>query len=301
MLPQFDMNDYTNSPTLFYPPSQQPFFQTSEPTLQSPSAQWAPVDSTYVASSKRPTLHTTKSRKRSRDEADLFSDEDAVASDPASMEVIQEPVYGEGMTLIDPQSGRAIGADSQTGTWYEENLELERRAAEEAAASLAQDKLDAQGRPSKTIRFDSPAPMPSDAATPAQPLATTATPEIDAVSMQLGIGWKGIDSDPDMQVAARGWAKYIENHYPLLAGVEIVCKSKGMDAFLVKVMQPQEGYWLFKDDLSEGKLVASSFENCLNNLRAQPMLFEGSHSICAAASPSPVMASSPGTLEVEMA
>jgi hypothetical protein len=296
------MSDYTGSSTLFYPRPQQPSFD-SEHTFQSPTAQWAPVNSSYFASSSRPALSAKPSRKRSRDDADLHEEYAAPShQDVASMEVVQEPVYGEGMTLIEPDSGRAVGADSQTGTWYEENLEAERKAAEEAAASLERDRLEAQGRPSKSIRFESPTLNASESMTAAsQPLASTAAPAIDAASMTLGIGWKTIDGDADMQCAARGWAKYIENHYPLLAGVEVVCKSEGLEAFLVKVMQPQESYWLFKEDLNEGKLVAFSFEKCVSNLRAQPMVFEGTDSICAAASPAPFSAPSPGSVKINMA
>ena len=42
-----------------------------------------------------------------------------------------------------------------------------------------------------------------------------ATLAVDDYTLALGIGWTKIASeDPDTQAAARGWVKYIENHYP---------------------------------------------------------------------------------------
>lgn len=205
------------------------------------------------------------------------------------MEVIEEPVMGEGMTLIDPSTGRSLAAESQTGTWYEDHLEEERRAAAEAAAAMEQEKLEALGRPSKTVRLDSPAPGIGSVDTPLaamqQPLAGTETPAIDSASIMLGIGWKEVASDANMAQAARGWARFIENHYPMLGGVEILCKSDGHEVFLARATQPQDSYWLFKEDLTEGKLVATTQEACVQNLRAVPMVFENDTVLKAASTP----------------
>jgi hypothetical protein len=244
-----------------------------------------------AAEAARPSLTANPSRKRSREE---FDDLDPASLQGvydngtlANMEVIEEPIMGEGMTLIDPQTGRASAAESQTGTWYENQLEEERRAAADAAAALEQEQLDAQGRPSKTVRLDSPAPGSALVDSPTnivqQPLAATPAPAIDSASMMLGIGWKEVASDADMEQAARGWARYIENHYPMLGGVEMLCKSDGHEVFLAKATAPQESYWLFKDDLTEGKLVATSQEQCIANLRAVPMAFENDTVLSATA------------------
>ncbi|MCJ1441405.1 MAG: hypothetical protein MMC23_001891 [Stictis urceolatum] len=290
-------SDYANSPTLFYPAHQLPFYPQDH-IIQSPASQWTPasavsVSSSYVAPSTGSQPKATRSRKRSRDDFDDSQESDASSSDPTSMEVIEEPVYGEGMTLITPSTGRSLTAESQTGTWYEENLEIERRAAEEAARSLEQDKLDAQERPSKTVRLDSPAAMTPE---PQAPLAATPAPVIGEAARVLGIGWKAVSDDEILQCAARGWAKFIENHYPQLGGVEVVCKSEGLDAFLVTIRSPCEGWWLFKDDLSEGRLVASHFDACRANLTQQPMSFEGTESLFAVQSPKATPASAGETV-----
>jgi hypothetical protein len=70
--------------------------------------------------------------------------------------------------------------------------------------------------------------------------------------LALGIGWSTISDDASMQSAARGWARYLENHYRHIHGAEILLKSEGLDAYLVGY---QEGYYLFREDLLEGQLV----------------------------------------------
>ena len=297
MQPHFaDMsNDYSNSPTIFYPPAPQHHFGPfNHQAFQTPLSQWAPPASSSVAPAPptRPQLRTNPSRKRSRDEFDDEEDLPNAATDAAlaEMEVVDEPVYGEGMTLIDPKTGRVLSAGSQTGTWYEEQLEEERKAAAQAAEELAraaeEAREEARGRPTKSVRLDSPAPFSqSDAPSSTTSFVAAPAPAIDAASLMLGIGWKTIPDDDDLKCAARGWARYIENHYPTLGGVEIMLKSDGNEAFLVRVLQPYESWWLFKEDLTEGKLVARNWEACVANLRASPMVFESQDSLCAVRTP----------------
>ena len=118
--------------------------------------------------------------------------------------------------------------------------------------------------------------------------ANTAPPTIDVASLMLGVGWKvvGQEDDADMACAVRGWARYIENHYPL-AGVEIMLKSQGQETFVVRAAEPAEGWWLFKEDLSEGRLISASWEGCLAGLRAVPTIFEGAETISAMRTPPP--------------
>ena len=75
---------------------------------------------------------------------------------------------------------------------------------------------------------------------------------VDDYTLALGICWTKIASeDPDTQAAARGWVKYIENHYPrYVHGAEILPRSKGLNAYLVGC---HEGFFLFSDDLLEGR------------------------------------------------
>ena len=110
------------------------------------------------------------------------------------------------------------------------------------------------------------------------PVSGVSEPTVDHFTHLLGVGWARISDDKDVQAAARGWSRYIENHYPL-SMVRIVLRSKGLEANLAET---GNGYFLFKDDLSEGQLVGSDWETCLANLQRRPIAFQGSETLKAA-------------------
>lgn len=191
------------------------------------------------------------------------------------------------MTLLNAQ-GQYVAPESQTGTWYEE------RAAEQQ--QLQQEEPEFRPKmPSsrKSVRL-SQASVPtmlsannpfSSASVPASPPKTASHPLVDAATLALGIGWSKMSEDPDIQAAARGWARYLENHYARhIHGAEILLKSEGLNAYLVGC---QEGYYLFREDLLEGQLVGRSWEAALINLRAGPMQFEGEETLKAERTPGP--------------
>lgn len=106
-------------------------------------------------------------------------------------------------------------------------------------------------------------------------------PTIDDFTMHLGVGWSRISSDEDMQAAARGWAKYIENHFQI-SKPRILLQSKGLSSYLIEA---SEGWFLFAEDLSEGKLVATSLDRTFENLRTSPPIFDGGQLLVASADP----------------
>lgn len=114
-------------------------------------------------------------------------------------------------------------------------------------------------------------------------------PVIDSATLALGVGWSTLAATPTMDAAARGWARYIEEYYPLQS-VRIVWHYRGGPAYLVSAStcevrgQPGvAGYYLFDDNLGEGKLVAKSFEKTIDNLRKAPIVFDGQTTLCAGA------------------
>ena len=236
------------------------------------STSWTPADSMTP-------LSTNPSRKRSRDETDFTSGHDGSyfpsqqSNTPAP--IPEEPLYGEGMVLLNPSTGLSISAESQTGTWCEEKVEIKTKSV-----------LSMGSRPEmltsrKSVRLDPaapPPPQPDDIAAalaPESPLKSSMSqPTIDDFTLALGIGWTRLSSeDPDVQAAARGWARYLENHYSRhIHGAEVLLKSEGLNAYLVG---SQEGYYLFSEDLLEGRLVGRDWVSCLNNLRIHPIAFEG--------------------------
>ena len=262
-----------------------PFPHPSPPTFASHSTSWTPVDAMTPIS-------TNPSRKRSRDETAFEAE--SISSYFPSQQVNtpapipeEEPVYGEGMTLLNPRTGMSISAESQTGTWYEEKVETQLHSP---VASEPDFRPRMPTR--KSVRLDSTAPLPRQddiaaAIAPSSPPKTLPDqPEVDDFTLALGIGWTKIASeDPDIQAAARGWVKYIENHYARhIHGAEILSKSKGLNAYLVGC---PEGFFLFSDSLLEGRMVAKDWETCIRNLRVHPVEYEGQEILKAASTPGP--------------
>lgn len=236
-------------------------------------------------------ISTNPSRKRSRDET-AFEHADADGSYFSSLvdqvntpaPIPEEPIYGEGMTLLN-SAGQHVSPESQTGTWYEEKVPEPQQEQTDFRPILPSSR--------KSVRL-SQASVPTllsnnnpfaSITVPASPPKTATHPLVDAATIALGIGWSKMSEDPDMQAAARGWARYLENHYARhIHGAEILLKSEGLNAYLVGC---QEGYYLFREDLLEGQLVARSWEATLDNLRAGPMQFEGCETLRAERTPGP--------------
>jgi len=215
-------------------------------------------------------------RKRSRDEAADNLQEDCFP--PLVQESEEDWEYGEGMTLIKP-NGFTIDASSQTGTWAEENAEISQLQAQTPPAiqdrpmlrSYKSQRLDLTATPviaeeislsNGTVIASSPPKMVSNG---------MEEPTIDAFTIYLGIGWSRISDGEDIQAAARGWAKFIENHYPV-SDVHIRLQSKGLASYLVEA---REGWFLFGEDLKEGRLVSTSLERTFENLKTTAPVFDG--------------------------
>jgi len=246
------------------------------------STSWTPSDG------MSPVL-TNPSRKRSRDETAFEAAEAENQYLPVHPPepIPEEPIYGEGMVLLDPHTGRALVAESQTGTWYEEKVEEEALAKQEAAAARPKMPVSRKSvrlsQSSIRTAFDQSNPSTN---APASPPKSTPTAEVDEATVALGIGWSKMSSeDPDLQAAARGWARYLEVHYSgHIHGAEILLKNSSMDAYLVGC---QEGFFLFAEDLLRGQLVGRTWDAALNNLRAQPVQFEGNEVLQAERTPGP--------------
>jgi len=248
------------------------------------------------------------SRKRSRDDADFEEAMNAAAVEPSALapapKPVEEPIYGEGMVLLNPRTGIAVSAESQTGTWYEEKVEESAAAALPVSSrSQAGMSSDVQGR--KSQRLDPTAPGLDDIALSSmQKRLQNATddsrsspshqePLVDDATRLLGISWQRINvsDDDDMAPAVRGWKKYIDNQYSnYLQNCLILMKSRALNAFLVAAQPVAQdfgtvanspAYFLFSDDLDQARLVGSTWETCVQNLQSSPILFEGAETLQA--------------------
>jgi hypothetical protein len=310
-MPSFE-RVYASSPVLAMPPQAahqfelgKPFLQHQAMSLSQPAAWPAQLVRTCLAAG----------RKRSRDEASVNLDppEKAVEA-PVVKEPEDEWIYGPGMTLIKKSTGYAADASSMSGTWVEERAAQEEERKAEAAL-LAQEQL-AQSRPSlrshKSQRLDMTTPAanniadksPSRRSSPTREAANPMTassdspaqPVVDDFTLHLGIGWSRISDDGHIQAAARGWARYIENHYPL-THAKILLESRGLQSYLVEAA---EGYFLFAENLRQGRLVSTTPEGALRNLKTSPPLFDGLHTMAASESLKALDAVPATTVSAEM-
>jgi hypothetical protein len=266
--------DYTcSSPMLVLPPQlppQPPF--SMDPN---PRPFHSPFPHDFNPSPPRPSA---AGRKRSRDQAAINLDDEYPAVQhppPAQLENEDEWEYGEGMTLIKPSgSGYIIPAGSQTGTWADEKTEKAETAVVPAperpiirsAKSL---RLDLTSTPAITEGVSSNGTLVTPVSAPST--NGNAEPMVDDFTRHLGIGWSLIGADEDIQAAARGWTRYINNHYPI-TDAKIRLQSKGLSSYLVEA---NEGYFLFGEDLKQGRLVSTSLDKTWVNLRGPVPVFEG--------------------------
>jgi hypothetical protein len=235
---------------------------------------------------------TGAGRKRSRDEAaDNLEEEYFAVQDPVkSAENEDEWVYGPGMTLIKPDKAYAMEAASQTGTWAEEQ---EQEREKEKAAQLAQQLADRPVlRAAKSLRLDMTAapigeesPSIGASSAPSPERSSYVEPTVDDFTRHLGIGWSSISSDPDIQAAARGWTRFIENHFPI-TNAKIRLQSRGLASYLVEA---DEGFFLFAEDLKKGQLVSRNLEKTWMNLSSPLPVFEGEMVMEAVATPRTVV------------
>ncbi|KAJ5266986.1 hypothetical protein N7478_009794 [Penicillium angulare] len=290
---QFPSQSILDSPNTFHG------FPTNTTSIFGANQAQQPISSSGFAAQPAAPI---PSRKRSRDEASFG---EALAAPPAPAPAVApapkvEPIYGEGMVLLNPQTGMAISAESQTGTWYEEKAESQATSAPIASSAPQSDAVDISR---KSQRLDVSAPGLDDIAyssiqtrldgpqadqhrTLTSGSTPPAEPLIDDATRLLGISWQRIDTDDDMAPAVRGWTKYIDNQYAAyLRDSQMLMKSRALNAYLVAAtplssMVP--AFYLFNEDLTQAQLVAFSWEACLHNLRNTPIMFEGALPIAAA-------------------
>ncbi|KZF25251.1 hypothetical protein L228DRAFT_265727 [Xylona heveae TC161] len=288
------MSYHSTSPVLLLRPQQPSSFHFSSSmtpsahsSFTSPSSfnSSSPFQSCARKSPKTlATLPNKPSRKRSRDEAlsptDAAEDASYFSHFPAPLPRKDLPLYGGAMTPLNPSSGFSSSAVS--ATWVEPNAEG--NAATPAAAQA--DSVSSTRR--KAQRLDITASRPEDVSDGAVGASNAPSsnggisdPAVDDFTRLLGVGWTRLSNDDGVQAAARGWARYIENHFPV-SNASIMLQSRGLGAYLVG---SQQGFYLFHEELADGQLVATAWDQTLANLQARPIVFEGSEVLKATRTP----------------
>jgi hypothetical protein len=231
----------------------------------------APSTSHLQLSGWAPAQSLTRGRKRSRDEAavnlDSSAQSDAPSKPPAGL-------FSNGAVL--PQASSSI-SPTAFGTTSTTQLPLGQTASDKQQEQHDRPLL----RSHKSQRLDQAAIVQQQsnsaisstgsAALPTSAPEAPSQPVVDDFTLHLGIGWRRISEDVDIQAAARGWARFIENHYPISC-TKICLESKGLQSYLVEAA---EGYFLFSENLREGRLVSPTVEGALRNLKGQTPVFEG--------------------------
>jgi hypothetical protein len=272
---------FSGSPVLTMSP--QHSLQTPRPRSNFARRAHSPKPSIPVAVVQRPTLSATAGRKRSRDEA-------AVNLEPEAPPLEDGWTYGPGMVLIKTGSSYTLDASSQSGTWVDQKLDDTLNPQSEVAnpRSHKSQRLvrDSSVSPHSTPVLESTFDLSTTAANASQ--SSDDGPIVDDITLQLGIGWRKISSDEHIQAAARGWARYIENHYPV-TNARIGAESSGLQSYLVEA---NEGIFLFDENLRQGRLVSQDAQRALQHLQCRPPTFDGEVTLCANESPRSVASDS---------
>ncbi|KAE8148123.1 hypothetical protein BDV25DRAFT_158953 [Aspergillus avenaceus] len=304
------LNSFSDGPAMVLSPPQEHVFlqfpRQSEPQSSFFGSSGASFGAKLAASG---SVAGKPSRKRSRDDAafEEVLNAPSVPSIPAPAPAkVEEPIYGEGMVLLNPRTGLALSAESQTGTWYEESLD-----GAAAAPSVSSQSGTSQAAGRKSQRLDPSAPKLDDIAVSSiQRMqdngkddnrrlldATNRSPNeplVDDATRLLGISWQRIAlDDSDMAAAVRGWKKYIDRQFSsFLVDCEILMKNRALNAYLVSARPVTpfgsantSAFYLFNDDLTQAQLVASTWEMCVHNLRSNPIIFEGAQILSASGRP----------------
>ena len=209
---------------------------------------------------------TARPRKRSHEEISPEDESMGVTLPPSRTPGISpQAIYSGEVPRIDPLTGTA---EPQTGSWFEKQLEkklqstVDVKAVQETDSEGDSPKRKVQRRDASSNADVTMAAHPSESSK-----ATTADPTIDQYTHLLGIGWTHVGEDSGLVAMVRGYSRYIENHYPL-TNPEIILRGKSLDSYLVKTDQ---GHYLFPENLTEGKLVATTWEETLVNLQSSPV------------------------------
>ncbi|KAG5933046.1 hypothetical protein E4U59_007107 [Claviceps monticola] len=205
--------------------------------------------------------------KRSRDEASINLEPDshtALAVDPPKVST-----HGIGKVVIHPANGHVVNASTQSCAPMQRSLH-DLQTHQTVSRNHKTQRLD---RTTHKAPLRSTVYQPASMSLP-ESVSSANTHDalvIDNFTVHLGIGWRSISGDEHIQAAARGWARFIENNYGL-AKVRICLESKGLQSYLIEA---SSGYFLFAEDLRQGRLVSPTAEGALNNLQLSPPIFEG--------------------------
>lgn len=265
------LNYYASSPTVVLQPQQPQGYFSPHQRAHSPSAMGkfrpkhpTPPSLNYLAA----VSNATAGRKRSIADVDDPEENQPTGSvaTPAPVKSRGEPVYGPGMTLIYPEDpGYSIAAESQSGTWYEDKIETEEKAA---ARPIAVSRKSQRISPSRDVTVPSLNDMETQIS---EAIIDDNGNTINTLITSLGVGWKNVMTNPNLRDQARAYARFIERHFDF-TDVVVMLEKESLNCYLVKAKQHGvQGYWLFSDTLKWCQLIGWSLERVVANLMSGPV------------------------------
>lgn len=210
-----------------------------------------------------------------------------------------DAIHGAGIPVINPLTS-VRQAEEMSGSWLVQKLEdsLKLTEEEQASGSDAENEMPEARRTKAPRRQRSPGTA-SEGSHGATGVLDEISPDvdIDPYMMSLGVSWCTVAHDADSTAAARGLSRYVERHYPL-SDVKFLAKNRRNETILAS----SNGCWyLFKEDLSKGRLVASySWESAVRRLNQNPIEYEGEEDLVASSEPDAVERKSPETTAMEI-
>ncbi|PGG95386.1 hypothetical protein GX51_08261 [Blastomyces parvus] len=295
------------------PPAPAPSTATNNPS-------WKPAS---PSSSSSVPLTMNPSRKRSRDDYVASSstsysiDDDqrdsGFGSTTTSSPAIEEadPAYGEAMVLFNQDGTTNDTPSSDLRSRKSQRLDTSASASAWDDNTMATIQAKLQSTSSSTppshsnnYHLHQPKRQPSSSSFSSHPL-TPQEPQLDSITLLLGISWQRVSRTDDADVAAalRGWERYIQNHYSAwIAQAEILLRHRGLGAFLVAGRVPASSssisntntnidancagthFYLFGEDLAEARRVGNDWDSCITNLREVPIRYEDGSVVLRASS-----------------
>ena len=217
------------------------------------------------------------SRKRTRDE------ENDIMNLPAQMTPATSPTsyYGNTIARRDPLTGQRTVVEGQTqlnAQTIEQHL-ANRLNEAPRHGSIEEDVSDSPARKALRTTNGNDINGVNEASLSPDTRPTgigPGEPVVDEFSRLFGIGWRQ-PSPTARQGSARGWARYIETHYPL-TNVEIMALTGERT-----LVRSNEGTFLFREDLRQGQLLSRDYNEAAARLRQNPVspVFESAHPITA--------------------
>ncbi|KAG5930507.1 hypothetical protein E4U42_000428 [Claviceps africana] len=262
----------TASPVLMV--SSQPYYQTQLPA--GTFGRYHSIHMNHKITTETPMLPSPvrgTGRKRSLDEASINLEPDPNST--LAVDSLEDWANEVGMALIRSGNSHVTGASNQTDSLMHLGSNVKQRAKQDVQIDRPELRIHKSQRLDRTTQ-KTPCSILHQPASKSSlgDISSTISHDalaIDNFTLHLGIGWRRISGDEHIQAAARGWARFIENNFGL-ARVRICLESKGLQSYLIEA---SNGYFLFAENLRQGRLVSPTAEGALKNLQSLPPVFEG--------------------------